>query len=91
MGAYSYEIVGSGMEIYDRLAKSTGRLFFAGEATSRSFPGTVHGAYASGTRAAGEITRAYVEKLARCNDEGRTAVGDRYGEGDLLPLQISRL
>jgi monoamine oxidase len=35
------------------------RVFFAGEATSRTRYGTVHGAYLSGTRAARQLARAY--------------------------------
>ncbi len=39
-----------------RLARAVrGRLFFAGEATSREYPATVHGAYLSGLRAAEEV------------------------------------
>nr|WP_287045270.1 FAD-dependent oxidoreductase [Herpetosiphon sp.] len=35
-----------------------GRLFFAGEATERTYPSTVHGAYLSGLRAADEVMQA---------------------------------
>lgn len=56
LGAYSYYAVGSRPATRDRLAASVeDRLFFAGEATSRRYFGTVHGAYLSGLAAAGEI------------------------------------
>jgi monoamine oxidase len=54
LGSYSYLAMGSSFEDIDALAAPAGRLFFAGEATSREHPSTVHGAYASGIRAAQE-------------------------------------
>lgn len=57
-GAYSFLPVGGRGESRDVLAQPVGaRLFFAGEATSRSYPGTVHGAYLSGLREAERIAR----------------------------------
>lgn len=55
-GAYSY--LPPGASNYDRrvLARPVeGRLFFAGEATSVTHPGTVNGAYMSGKRAARQV------------------------------------
>lgn len=58
-GAYSHIPVGASGEDYDTLAKPiNGKLFFAGEATSRQYPSTVHGAYLTGLRAAQQIERA---------------------------------
>lgn len=55
-GSYSYLRPGSDGDTIDALAAPVGkRLFFAGEATSRQHPSTVHGAYLSGLRAAEEI------------------------------------
>lgn len=52
-GSYSFNAVGSTNNDRAALAKTTnGRLFWAGEATHSNYPGTVHGAYLSGTRAA---------------------------------------
>ncbi len=48
-GAYSYVPVGSTSLMYTALAEPVnGRLWFAGEATVRWFPGTLHGALLSG-------------------------------------------
>lgn len=55
-GAYSYIPVGVTGEAHDWLAEPVnGRLFFAGEATHRTYPSTVHGAFLSGQRAARQI------------------------------------
>ena len=58
-GAYSYQVVG-GAEATAALARPLGsRLFFAGEATdTEGATGTVHGAIASGRRAARQVKRA---------------------------------
>ncbi|MGB0835772.1 MAG: flavin monoamine oxidase family protein [Psychrobium sp.] len=55
-GAYSYLKIGAFPIMRETLAKPVnGRLFFAGEATSRDYPATVHGAYLSGLREAKRI------------------------------------
>ena len=54
-GSYSHIPPFASGADYDALAKPVGRLFFAGEATHRKYPSTVHGAYLSGLRAAGEV------------------------------------
>jgi monoamine oxidase len=58
-GAYSYQLVG-GVDAPGDLARPLQRtLFFAGEATdSEGATGTVHGAIATGTRAAQQVLRA---------------------------------
>ncbi len=56
VGAYSHLRVGARAKDYDALAKPVDdRLFFAGEATIRQHPGTVHGALMSGIREAKRI------------------------------------
>jgi len=56
LGSYSYMKLGASPESLDELAAPVkSRLFFAGEATSRDYQATVHGAYLSGIRAAEEL------------------------------------
>jgi len=56
LGSYSYLTPGTDGETLDALATPvSGRLFFAGEATSREYQATVHGAYLSGIHAAEEL------------------------------------
>lgn len=60
-GSYSYRAVNATSDDHDRLAEPVaGRLFFAGEATSRQYSATVHGAYLSGVRAANEVVASEV-------------------------------
>jgi monoamine oxidase len=56
-GAYSHLPVGASPDDYKILARAChgGVLHFAGEATNASYPGTVHGAFLSGQRAAKEV------------------------------------
>jgi monoamine oxidase len=58
LGAYSSIPPGSSGKDYDTLAAPIGdRVFFAGEATSRTYPATVHGAFLSGEREAKRISK----------------------------------
>jgi monoamine oxidase len=64
-GSYSYTAVGANLADYDKLAepvptpdiknKKYPKIFFAGEATTKYYPGTVHGAYISGIREANRL------------------------------------
>ncbi|KAJ4728963.1 Polyamine oxidase [Melia azedarach] len=88
LGSYSYDTVGKPHDLYERLRIPVDNLFFAGEATSMSYPGSVHGAFSTGLMAA---------------EDCRMRVLERYGELDLfqpvmgeetpvyVPLLISRM
>ena len=54
-GSYSYVGATSQPDDYEAMARPTGNLYFAGEATCGTHPATVHGAYISGLRAASEV------------------------------------
>ena len=59
LGSYSYNALGADPTMREALAATEGAsLFFAGEATSREYFGTVHGAYLSGIRAAEAVDDA---------------------------------
>lgn len=94
-GAYSSMPVGSiGGEDYDILGESVGgRLFFAGEATNRKFPATMHGAFYTGLWTAANVDAIFglralekkreVEKqrdkmLEELAAQNAAALGDQY-------------
>ena len=55
-GSYSHVAAGSSGEDYDTMAEPQNeRLFFAGEATCRQHPATMHGAFLSGLREAANV------------------------------------
>jgi len=55
-GSYSYIPVGAKGSMMDDLAANVSQtIYFAGEATNRKYPATVHGAYLSGVRAGTEL------------------------------------
>jgi polyamine oxidase len=64
LGAISIVAPGGTSADFDTLAAKVGRLFFAGEATSRTHRGTVHGAYLSGQRAAIELFRCAASTIS---------------------------
>ena len=59
-GSYSYLGPKAEPGDYDSMARPSGNLHFAGEATCGTHPATVHGAFLSGLRAAAEVVDAMV-------------------------------
>lgn len=64
LGSYSYLPAKEDPALYEDMAKPVAdKLFFAGEATSKSDPSTVLGAYLSGIRAAKEASRTWGQRV----------------------------
>ena len=69
-GSYSFVGPDATGKDYDILGESVDqKLFFAGEATCRTHPATVHGAYMSGLRAATEVLESFIGKIEMPPDE----------------------
>ena len=89
LGCYSYDAVGRPHDLYARMRTPVDNLFFAGEATCSKFPGTVHGAFATGVMAAKECYQSFAE-----NDSDLALFQPVMAEtasSKLLPLRISRM
>lgn len=92
LGCYTYDAVGKPADVYERLRAPVGPLFFAGEATSRDFPGTVHGAYATGLAAAEECCKRFAESSRFADLQLFAPAAAEAGPAPLpLPLKISRM
>lgn len=63
-GTYSFVAKEARPADYDMLAEPLANLHFAGEATCRFYPATVHGAYLSGLRVANEVFESIVGAIA---------------------------
>ncbi|XP_028780276.1 lysine-specific histone demethylase 1 homolog 1-like [Neltuma alba] len=84
-GSYSYVAIGSSGDDYDFLSETVGdgRVFFAGEATSKQYPATMHGAFLSGMREAANIMRVAKRRLSVSVDKNKTLL---EGSDDLNKL-----
>lgn len=89
LGSYSYDTVGKPHDLYECLRIPIDNLFFAGEATSMSYPGTVHGAFSTGIMAADGCRRHLVERY-RDLQIFQPVMGEEL-TSESVPLQISRL
>ncbi|KAL1567579.1 Polyamine oxidase 2 [Salvia divinorum] len=88
LGSYSYDRVGKSHELYERLRIPVDNLFFAGEATSIDYPGSVHGAYATGLMAAEDCRMRVLERYGKL-DLFQPVMGE---DGPVsVPLLISRM
>lgn len=88
LGSYSYAKVANPHDIFDKLRMHVHNLFFAGEATSADYPGSVHGAYSSGVMAAQDCRTRLLKHFEEL-DLFHPVVGeDAFAS---MPLLISRV
>lgn len=87
LGSYSYDKVGKSHDLYEKLRIPVDNLFFAGEATSTYYPGSVHGAYSTGLQAAEDCRMRVLERYGEL-DLFQPVMGE---EGVSVPLLISRI
>lgn len=90
LGSYSYDAVGKPHYLFQRLRIPVDNLFFAGEATSFDYTGTVHGAFSTGLMAAEECRMRVLEKYGDL-DIFHPAMGQEEEEALSAPLLISRI
>ncbi|KAG1348187.1 Amine oxidase family protein [Cocos nucifera] len=89
LGSYSYDAVGKPHELYERLRNPVDNLFFAGEATSFKYSGSVHGAFSTGQLAAEECRMHVLENYGGL-DTFYPNMGEEMASAS-IPLLISRM
>ncbi|KAF9608918.1 hypothetical protein IFM89_012086 [Coptis chinensis] len=89
LGSYSFDTVGKPHDLYERLRIPVDNLFFAGEATSEKYPGTVHGAFSTGLMAAEECKNRVLERYGEL-DVFHPIIGEESASS-CVPLLISRV
>ncbi|KAI3881542.1 hypothetical protein MKX03_035620 [Papaver bracteatum] len=90
LGSYSYHTVGKSNDLYGRLRIPVDNIFFAGEATSMNYPGTVHGAFSTGTIAAEDCRMRVLERYGEL-DLHNLAMDEEMSTSLAVPLLISRM
>lgn len=90
LGSYSYDAVGKPHDVYERLRREVDNIFFAGEATSTSYPGSVHGAFSTGMMAAHDCKSHLMERHAGELDSLHPLMPPEPSLLPALPIQISR-
>ncbi|XP_052480971.1 polyamine oxidase 2 [Gossypium raimondii] len=88
LGSYSYDAVGMSHDLYERLRVPVDNIFFAGEATSMSYPGSIHGAFSTGQMAAEDCRMRVLERYGELNLL-QPVMGEEAGL--CVPLLITRL
>ncbi|XP_076906182.1 polyamine oxidase 2-like [Bidens hawaiensis] len=88
LGSYSYAKVGNPHDICEKLRMHVHNLFFAGEATSASYPGSVHGAYLSGVMTAQDCRMQLLKHYGKLDLFHPVVDEDTFAS---MPLLISRV
>ncbi|KAK3143680.1 hypothetical protein QOZ80_4AG0303500 [Eleusine coracana subsp. coracana] len=91
LGSYTFDGVGKPRDLYEKLRIPVDNLFFAGEATSIKYTGTVHGAFSTGLMAAEECRDRVLERFRELDmlELCHPAMGEESPVS--VPLLISRL
>jgi len=91
LGSYTFDGVNKPRDLYEKLRIPVDNLFFAGEATSVKYTGTVHGAFSTGLMASEELKMRVLERFRELDmlEMCHPAMGEDSPVS--VPLLISRL